>query len=270
LDEELETAWRAPADTPAYRKGSLAARPRRQTATPDSATANSDSNVTQPSFSEAAEPSRIAAATIQAALVAAAQAIEENVTELGRLDAVAGDGDHGIGMARGVAAATEAAEAALGAGAGAGGLLKAAGDAWALKAGGTSGALWGVVLRGIGQTLGDIQMPDAVQVAAAVTQASRDVATFGKAQVGDKTMLDALVPFAATLEREARAGARLTEAWARAAEVARQAAESTAGLTPRIGRARPHAAKSVGTPDPGAISLAIIVGAVATVLGSDK
>ena len=63
------------------------------------------------------------------------------------MDAVAGDGDHGRGMVRGIDAATAAACAALASGAGAGDMLGAAGDAWADKAGGTSGVLWGAGLR---------------------------------------------------------------------------------------------------------------------------
>jgi dihydroxyacetone kinase len=90
---------------------------------------------------------------------------------------------------------------------------------------------------------------------------------FSKAELGDKTMLDALFPFVDTLVERADAGASISAAWRSAADACRSAAEATASLVPKIGRARPLAERSVGTPDPGAISLALIVTAVGNVLG---
>jgi dihydroxyacetone kinase len=94
---------------------------------------------------------------------------------------------------------------------------------------------------------------------------------FGKAQPGDKTMVDALVPFSETLDRESAAGARLADAWVAASAAADAAAKATADLLPRVGRARPHAEKSLGTPDAGATSLAYIAAVIGTVLtGADE
>jgi dihydroxyacetone kinase len=200
------------------------------------------------------------------AVNAAADRIDATVDELGRLDAVAGDGDHGIGMQRGSSAARKAAAAAVADGAGIGTTLTDAADAWADKAGGTSGALWGLILRSMGTAFGDELVPDAAAVAGGVAAARDAVVGFGKAQVGDKTMVDTLVPFADALLREAAQGAALVAAWQSAAAVASQAAQATAELLPRIGRARPHAEKSLGTPDPGAISMASIIEAVGGVL----
>lgn len=73
--------------------------------------------------------------------------LHEQEETLGRLDAVAGDGDHGRGMCKGVDAALAAAERAHEEHAAPAALLGAAGDAWAADAGGTSGALWGAALR---------------------------------------------------------------------------------------------------------------------------
>jgi dihydroxyacetone kinase len=73
--------------------------------------------------------------------------VTENEDELGRIDAVAGDGDHGTGMVRGLRAATAAAQGESGLGA----TLDAAGVAFADLAGGTSGMLWGVLLQAIGR-----------------------------------------------------------------------------------------------------------------------
>lgn len=258
LDDELERAWRAPADTPAYRKGSVAPQEHRDAA--DIAAALATATV------EASEESRAQAPVVLAALQATADAIDEAVEDLGKLDAIAGDGDHGIGMQRGATASSRAARQAVADGAGAGSVLTRAGDAWADRAGGTSGALWGLILRAVGTALGDRDAPSGEAVAAGVGAARDAVASFGKAQVGDKTMLDTLVPFADALAGAVGRGEHLADAWHEASLVARAKAEATADLLPRIGRARPHAAKSVGTPDPGAISMALIVEAVDGVL----
>ena len=90
------------------------------------------------------------------------------------------------------------------------------------------------------------------------------IQTVGKASLGDKTMLDAMLPFADALEAAVAAGTPLAQAWAQAAEVAEKAAQATATLRPKVGRARPLAERSVGTPDPGAISFAMCARVVAS------
>ncbi|AYL38532.1 MULTISPECIES: dihydroxyacetone kinase family protein [Streptomyces] len=262
LDDRLERLWRAPADAPAHRKGALeapaaASGPREEEA--------DDTAAVPP----ASEESREAAATVLTALRALAGTVDEHVEELGRIDAVAGDGDHGIGMQRGSTAAHRAAAEALALGAGAGTVLTRAADAWADRAGGTSGALWGTILRALGTALGDQDAPTASRVADGVTEASAGVRRLGGAETGDKTMVDALVPFADTLADAVAAGEPLTGAWDRAATAAGSAAAATAELLPRKGRARPHAEKSLGTPDAGAHSLALITRAVHGVLHHD-
>lgn len=171
--------------------------------------------------------------------------------ELGRIDAVAGDGDHGRGMVRGTAAARAAADAAVACGAGPGGVLKAAGEAWAARAGGTSGVLWGAALTALGARLGDNGIPGDTEVVAGVRAAYDALTRLGRAQPGDKTMLDALLPFLTAAEKG--------ETWRAAAGIAETAAQDTANLRPRIGRARPLAERSIGSPDAGAISLALCV-----------
>ena len=82
-------------------------------------------------------------------------------------------------------------------------------------------------------------------------------------------LVDVLVPFADTLTQAAEAGNKLPAAWGQAAAAADKAAENTAHLVPKIGRARPLAEKSVGTPDAGATSMALIVNAINTALFPD-
>ena len=259
LDEELERLWSAPADTPAFRRGSVA--PVFYADATDAAAAD-----TAQAVPDASDESRAGAERVADLVATVRETIDEHVDELGRMDAIAGDGDHGIGMQRGSHAADDAARSAVAAGVGAGTVLERAGDAWSDRAGGTSGALWGVALRSLGAAIGDEQAPDAASVAAGGAAASDGIRAYGKAVVGDKTMIDALVPFSATLSREVGEGASLADAWNAAADAAVAAAAATADLLPRMGRARPHAEKSLGTPDPGAHSFALIVRAIADVL----
>ncbi|MET9593555.1 dihydroxyacetone kinase family protein [Streptomyces sp. NPDC006516] len=265
LTDELEPLWTAPADAPAYRKGTVDAA---DLITDDAAAGTSDEAVApatgtaEEAVPPATDASREAARTALAALRVLKDTVDVHADELGRIDAVAGDGDHGIGMQRGSTGAYEAALRAEALGAGARTLLHRAADAWADRAGGTSGALWGVILRAVGSALGDTERPTAPMVAAGVAEAAAGVMRLGKAEVGDKTMVDVLVPFSYALTAATEAGQPLATAWGTAAHSASAAAEATADLLPRMGRARPHAEKSLGTPDAGAHSLALIVRAV--------
>jgi dihydroxyacetone kinase len=252
LDDELEPLWAAPAETPAYRRGN-AAREAGPTASDEPVTAVAGS-----AAFAAGDSSREYAAACVAAIDAARTSLHEAEERLGRMDAIAGDGDHGRGMVRGVDAAAAAAVTALEAGAGAGDVLAVAGDAWADKAGGTSGVLWGAGLRAFGETVGNASVPDAAGVAAGMTAFADRIIQLGKAEIGDKTMVDALLPFAATFARMVAEGTQPERAWDVAGNAAAAAAEATAGLLPLKGRARPLAEKSLGTPDPGATSLAMI------------
>lgn len=267
LDDELESLWNAPADAPAFRRGAVTAVALDAAAGGTSAGELADVELSIP---EATAESRAGAVRVLAALGAAKDVVDANADELGRIDAIAGDGDHGIGMERGVGAAVGAARNAVARGAGAATTLHFAADAWADKAGGTSGALWGMALRAVGDAVGDSQAPDAGAVAAGVAGAAAAIMDFGKAKPGDKTLVDVLVPFRDALAAGVDAGQSLTDAWGAAATVAQQAAEDTAQLLPLIGRARPHAEKSLGTPDAGAVSMALIVRAIHNTFAESK
>jgi len=265
LDDELEELWRAPASSPALRRGPVpvGAVPSRRPA------ADSPRDAVAPSAAGSAEPAPEATpAAVRAAelarrlLLSARETISEEAERLGELDAIAGDGDHGIGMLRGLTAAVESAQSA-GPSTGVRELLQHAGDAWSETAGGTSGALWGAALAQLGLTLGSPASFTPADVAAAVAAAHARVAELGGAQPGDKTMLDAMAPFDRTLTEQVRAGADLATALAAAASSARTGADETSALTPRRGRARPLAERSVGHPDPGAVSFAIIADDIA-------
>jgi len=258
LDEELEGYWVAPAETAAFRRGTAVVSEKfttRRTGT---------EQVAETVTEEASEESLAAAAVARKAVDAIYATIEENKDYLGQIDAIAGDGDHGIGMSRGSKAAAEAANEAHG---GVETVLSAAGRAFGDKAGGTSGILWGLLLEGVGKGLGNAEAVTSKRLADAVQSSATHLQGFSKAQLGDKTMLDALFPFVDSLVGQVDSGASISDAWRSAAGACRDAAEATAALVPKIGRARPLAERSVGTPDPGAISLGLIVTAIGEVLG---
>lgn len=255
LDEELERLWTAPVDAPALRRGVVerAAAPREVVEVAEQ----------EAPVEPGAPASRDAAARAVDLLRTAASTAQRHERELGELDQVAGDGDHGQGMVLGTSGALRRAEEVLAADGGVRSLLVHAGAAWSDAAGGTSGALWGAALTAAGGALSDDDGAAPEQLVVAVEQATDAVLRLGGAQPGDKTLVDALVPFTRTLREAHDAGADLATAWAQAAEAADRAAEGTAGLAARLGRARAHGDHSVGHADPGAVSFARLVTAVA-------
>lgn len=262
LDDELERLWRADAYTPAYRK--VAAPVAALVPAAEVAQAAEEATVVP----DATPASRQAADTVRAVVAAMDELLREQEEELGRIDAVAGDGDHGRGMVKGVGAARRAVEQ-TGREAGVAFVLGRAGDAWAEYAGGTSGVLWGAALEAFGRSLGDDRDAyGAAEVVAAAQTFADTIQHLGRASRGDKTLLDALLPFVDELRGSVDAGTDLVGAWRTAAQVAAEQAAATAELRPRVGRARPLAEKSLGTPDAGATSMGMILTRVGEVLAA--
>jgi dihydroxyacetone kinase len=260
LDEELEKYWTAPADSPAYRKG-IAQQADSIGRRVDAAAAAAAP--TQDVAELADDEGRSGGRFVVKALGAIADMLSDAEDELGRIDAVAGDGDHGRGMVKGSSAARAAAASASEHGAGQGSVLAAAGKEWAAKAGGTSGVLWGALLTAVGARLGDTGRPDPATVASSMRDGYDALVQLGGASPGDKTMLDAMLPFVDDLQRRVADGESWQDAWRSAADVATEAARATSEMRPKVGRARPLADRSVGTPDAGATSLAMCAHTVA-------
>ncbi|MDR2613821.1 MAG: dihydroxyacetone kinase family protein [Candidatus Accumulibacter sp.] len=254
LDDELEALWRAPSDAPVLRRGTIL--PTRPIPSPPDDEERFE-------FGPASAVSKEDGKRIADVLAKVAAALREAEPELGRIDARAGDGDHGQGMTRGSAAASEAAQKAVAAGAGAASVLASAANAWADRAGGASGALWGLALRTWSTQLSDRDGLTAEAIAKGAQAGLDAVIRLGGAKPGDKTLVAAYQPFATSLKEGVAQGKPLAEAWALAANAATQAAEATAQLTPRLGRAKSHTQRSLGHPDAGAISLALIARTVA-------
>ncbi len=250
LDDELEEAWTAPAYACAYRKDPKPLDSLEKTYTAKAATISEDDQV------EASAAAAALATQVRKAATDIVELMREKEQYLGEIDAFAGDGDHGRGMVRGAEAAQEAIDNAPET-AGPSQLLKLGGRAWAMMAGGTSGVLWGASLEAAANTLDDAAESFAPEKAAEAVAAFADsMVTLGGAQIGDKTLLDSLLPFAEAL---GNSNSNLPIAWQEAAQIAVQKAEDTAVLSPKKGRARPLAEKSVGHPDPGATSMGMIL-----------
>ncbi|MFN3981690.1 MAG: dihydroxyacetone kinase subunit DhaL [Caldilinea sp.] len=205
----------------------------------------------------------IASDIVRRWLALALETITAHEDELGRLDAAAGDGDHGATMVRGLRAAVAAADKASGC---AGHLLAEAGAAFADASGGASGALVGALLSTTGRTLGDGPY-DTSAVAAALQAGLQMVMRLGKAQPGDKTLIDALQPFVDTLAAQPL-DLPLAEAWRAALPAARQGAEATSAMIARRGRSAKLGERSLGHADPGATSIFYLLQAMNDALGT--
>jgi dihydroxyacetone kinase-like protein len=203
-------------------------------------------------------------AGLRARIFAAAQAIEAARDELCRLDAAAGDGDHGVTMAlgaRAVLSRLDAAPAASGAdlvtqvALGMGSIGGAIGPLWA------SGLLKvAAAMRAAGPASG---APPVATLLAFGEAFEGAIVGLGHANRGDKTILDAVGPAVDALRAAEAAGLTFDEAVRRAVAAADDGARSTAALVALIGRASRLGERSRGLPDPGASSFAIIVAALA-------
>ncbi len=182
-----------------------------------------------------------------------ATAFAEAEGRLGSLDAAVGDGDHGVGMARGFAAAALAANQLPG-DPDASEVVQVAGRALMSAIGGASGPLFATLFLEVGKALEGVDDPKNA-VAAGLANAVERIQRFGKAAPGDKTMLDALVPAA---EAFAATADDLTSALLAAQEAAQQGVEASAELPAKRGRARYVEGAGVGHPDPGAVSIALL------------
>ena len=203
LDDDLKTLLDATASSPAFTSIGPDV-----TQTPASASRAPATGIVTPAETDAVReeddiPGGEFGERARAALRQALATIEEMESELGRLDAAAGDGDHGAGMVRGLRAAVEAIE---GFGGTARQTFRRGGIAFQNAAGGASGALVGAWLIAIGTGLPDRdEAVDAAAVALALDQALATLQRLGQAQPGDKTMVDTLAPFSAALNQAAAA-----------------------------------------------------------------
>ena len=185
-----------------------------------------------------------------------AQTAVDREKEFGDLDAVVGDGDFGYSLARGFEnvlsewGSYDRADAAT--------LLQKVALTISKRVGGTSGPIWGTAfLRPSVAAKGKDELTRA-DVVAMLRAAIEGIKARGKSDVGDKTLLDALVPLTDRLEQELTSGADGGKALAAAAVTAREAAEATSTMLAKRGRASYTGERSIGSVDAGAMAVAVL------------
>jgi len=187
----------------------------------------------------------------------AASQVKAGAGELGRLDSAIGDGDHGVAMTRAMEAIekgiadcpTRSSQALL------------QGVAWSVLGidAGATGPLMGSLFLGMVEPAGQCAEIDTRLLASMFAAGLAKMHAISKANLGDKTMMDALIPAVEALQAAAAAGDSVAAALAKAAAAAQAGAESTKALRARFGKARNLGDRSLGHQDPGATSLALLL-----------
>jgi dihydroxyacetone kinase-like protein len=187
---------------------------------------------------------------------AAADKIRANRDDLSKLDSAIGDGDHGMTIARAMGIAEKVIEESdkkefKG-------LLKEVG--WGVMGvdGGATGPLLGSFLMGLGNGIDELETIDCPTLAVMFEAGLAGVRRQSKAQVGDKTLMDALLPAVDAIRQAADAEKSITEALQAAAEAAQKGAISTKDFRAKFGRAKNLGERTIGCQDPGATSMALI------------
>jgi dihydroxyacetone kinase-like protein len=191
--------------------------------------------------------------------------IAEHRAELVRLDTAIGDGDHGTNMDRGMRKAVEKLDGTEGEDIGA--LLKAVGMALVSSVGGAAGPLYGTLFLQMGMASTGREELDLAGWTAALEAGVKGVQTRGKAEPGDKTMVDALLPALEALRAADGEGSGLADALRRSADAAEEGMKATIPLEARRGRASYLGPRSVGHQDPGATSTQLLLEAAARTFG---
>jgi dihydroxyacetone kinase-like protein len=194
---------------------------------------------------------------------AMAAAMEEHRRELTKLDSEIGDGDHGTNMHRGFQTALERLEGAEPASPA--DVLKSVSTALISRVGGAAGPLYGTAFLRASTALAEKEEVSPGDAAAALEAALAGVKQRGKAEAGDKTMVDALEP-AVEAAKEAATEESIAGVFRAAADAAAEGAEATVELAARRGRASYMGQRAVGHKDPGAASTHLLLDAAARTL----
>jgi phosphoenolpyruvate---glycerone phosphotransferase subunit DhaL len=213
-----------------------------------------------------ASTSSITSTEVREWIRAYAAVIAENRAELVRLDTAIGDGDHGTNMDRGMRKAVEKVDDVAGDDIGA--LLKAVGMALVSSVGGAAGPLYGTLFLQMGTASTGRDELDLAGWTAMLETGVQGVQARGKAEPGDKTMIDALLPAVEALRAAGDDGSSLGEALRRSADAAEEGMRATIPMEARKGRASYLGERSVGHQDPGATSSQLLLGVAADTFGA--
>jgi dihydroxyacetone kinase-like protein len=188
-------------------------------------------------------------------ILSAVEKIRANHEELSRLDSATGDGDHGTTMLRSVKAVEDTINS--NADAGLKDLLGKIG--WEIMSadGGSTGPLLGSFFMGMGEGVGDRSELDSTAVAEMIVAGAEKMHKQSRAQVGDKTMMDAMLPAVDAL-KQADKGAAVQDILKDAAKAASDGSEATIDMKAKFGRARNLGDRVIGHKDPGSVSIALI------------
>ena len=186
-----------------------------------------------------------------------AQTSIDNEKYFGDLDSVVGDGDFGFSLARGFEKVIEGWDDIDRSNPGT--FLKKVGMIVSSRIGGTSGPIWGTAFMKAGITAGTSEKLTGDDLVAMLRAATDGIKTRGQSDVGDKTLLDALVPMTDRIESELSAGKGPAEVLSAAAATAREAAEATIDMIAKRGRASYTGERSRGSVDAGAMAVAVLV-----------
>jgi dihydroxyacetone kinase len=199
---------------------------------------------------------KVNAATLLAFFEHVRAETERSQRELDRLDALAGDGDHGVTMVMGWRIVCDVLDDMELATATPGEVLRRAAAAFA-DVGGSAGPLWGTGLLRAGRALGDATELDVASLASSAAAATQGMEERGRCSKGDRTVVDAMGPAAEALADAARIGAPMRDALRAAAMAAAAGAAATADLVPRRGRAARSPERVRGHEDAGARAAAL-------------
>ena len=207
----------------------------------------------------------ISASDVRGWIARYADDVAEHRAELVKLDTAIGDGDHGTNMDRGMRKAVEKLDGLEGGDIAA--LLKAVGMALVSSVGGAAGPLYGTLFLQMGTASTGREELDLAGWANALEAGVKGVQARGKAEPGDKTMVDALLPAVAALREAEQDGAALDDALRRSADAAEEGMRATIPLEARKGRASYLGPRSIGHQDPGATSSHLLLSAASAAFG---
>ena len=184
-----------------------------------------------------------------------AATIVANRAYLSEIDGKIGDGDHGVNMAKGFGRAAERIpdDASLA------DAMATLSDVLMSEIGGSMGPLYGMLFLEMSEAVEEADAIDAAAFAAMLRAGLEGVSSVGSASVGDKTMMDALVPAVETAERCAADGTAMTTMLREVSEAAENGRDSTEGMVAKVGRASRLGERSRGVLDAGATSCALIL-----------
>jgi dihydroxyacetone kinase-like protein len=190
------------------------------------------------------------------------EAIERNAEWLSEIDGAIGDGDHGVNMRKGFLLVRDALDGDIGLAAG----LELVGDTLMTRIGGAMGPLYGSFFGEMGAACAAVEGVDATVLASMLEAGRAGVEDIGEAHVGDKTLLDTLVPATEAVRAAADRGASLREALDAMTAAAEAGKDSTLDLVARVGRASRLGERSRGVLDAGATSCWLLLGAMASAM----